>query len=179
MRLFFVFAFAVLSTAYLSAQSKTGSKTPSSSPSLTTAPASGDKLGVQTFGLKIIKSYFDRNCDVLYDGLADQIRSKESGQVFTKDANLKTGLCAESPLRTDIPVSYELYLQNYNPTVYSAAEFSAQFPQLQTAYQLQPGDFFFNGSAPKAAGSTRVFRASDMASFIVRKVNGAWKIIAM
>lgn len=179
MRVFIVFSLFFFVSFSLSAQ-KTGSRT--SNKATLTAKNGGNTAvhqEVKSFGLKIVKSYFDRDCDFLYNSLADEIRSKEGGQIFVKSPELKAGLCAESPLRPDISVNYVMYTQNYQQQVYNSQEFTQAFPQLQSAYQLQEGDYFFNGSIPKAAGSTRVFRASDMASFILRKQGGAWKIIAM
>ena len=151
-------------------------KATTNSDKLSASPA---KLEVEKFGLAVIKSYFDGDCDFTYQSLAERIRSKESGQVFEKNAQLKAMLCAESPLRTDIQVSFEMYKANYNQKVYTAQEFATQFPQLRDAFALNEGEFFFMGNEPKAAGSTRVFRASDMAAFVVRKENGQWRIIAI
>jgi hypothetical protein len=176
----FLLSFMLLLGTVLSAQVNNGSKSaPSTGATLQATSQSPEKEDVKRFGLSIIKSYFDRDCNVLFNSLADQVRSKESGQVFQKTPELRTALCAESPLRTDISVNYMMYTANYNQKIYNYNEFVSQFPQLQTVYKLEQGDYFFLGSEPKSAGATRVFRASDMASFVVRKQNGRWVILAM
>lgn len=134
---------------------------------------------VKNFGLQVIQGYFDQQCDQNYNLLHREIMSFESGQKFQKSEELKKMYCEDNPLRTDIEVSYQLYLKNYSQIVMTQAQLEAKYPGITASLALQEGDFFFNGATPKAAGATRVFRASDIARFVVRKIKGEWKIIAI
>lgn len=134
---------------------------------------------VKAFSLMVIQNYFDHKCEENYDLLHNEIMSFESGQKFEKSAELQKMYCEDDPLRTDIQVSYQMYLENYSQVVMSQAQLEEKYPGMTAKLGLQEGDFFFNGATPKAAGATRVFRASDVASFVVRKIRGAWKIIAL
>jgi len=173
-------AFALgLSLNVATAQKQRSTTTTTTNNSNAIATNSREKTAVQTFGLSIIEAYFRRDCDFVWTRLADPMRSVESGQTFAKTPDLKTELCGENPLRTDISVSYQMYQQNYQPRVLTQAEFAQQYPQAQQSLQLQAGDYYFDGSQPKQAGATSVFRASDMARFVVRKNGNSWLIIAM
>ncbi len=174
----FILAAFALCLAFGS-QAQTRNNTTSTPSRATVANNTREKAAVQTFGLSIIEAYFRRDCDFVWNRLADPIRSVESGQTFAKTPDVKTELCGENPLRTDIAVSYQMYQQNYQPRVLSQAEFAQQYPQIQQSLQLQVGDYYFDGSQPKQAGATSVFRASDMARFVVRKNGSSWLIIAM
>lgn len=121
------------------------------------------------FGKSIIKAYFSNECSMVYDKLATEIMNMENGQKIQKSTFTMLQFCAESPLRTDIRVNYSMYLKYYSPEVLNHLEFAAKYPQFQEIYQLQSGDFYFNG-ANLNNGATELFKAADMATFILRKV---------
>lgn len=141
-----------------------------------------NKKAVEDFGLAVIGSYCDQTfCNYLYDRLHTTILSMETGQSFQKNAALKNDLCASNPLRTDMSVTMQSYRDNHQWTVLSAAEFRQNYSAIATQIQMQDGDYFFNGAQMKEGNphNNSVFRASDMARFVVRKINGEWKIVAM
>ncbi len=105
--------------------------------------------------------------------------SFESGQKFQKSAELKKMYCDDNPLRTDIQVSYQLYLENYAQTVMTQPQLEAKYPGISAKLGIKANDYFFDGATPVAAGATRLFRASDVASFLVRKIDGQWKMVAL
>ncbi len=106
------------------------------------------KAAAKTFGLSIIQSFFDHNCDYFFDHLAPEITSFESGQQFKKSEKMRKLICAESPLRPDMEVSYAMYEKNYAPKLYSAAELAKKHPQWEAHLNLQKGDIFFDGAYP-------------------------------
>ena len=147
--------------------------------SISSTWAQSDRDAAKDFGLTIIQSFFDQNCDFMFDHLSTTITSFESGQQISITPETRRLFCADNPLRPDIPVTYQMYQENYAPTVYDKNELSQKFPEWASHLNLQAGDYFFDGAHPIAAGNTRVFRAGDMARFVVRKVNNDWVIIAI
>ena len=141
--------------------------------------AQSDKELAKDFGLSIIQSFFDKNCDYMFDNLDVNITSFEGGQTITITDQMRKLFCSESPLRPDIQVTYAMYEDNYAPQIYNMNELTQKHPEWQAHLNLQNGDFFFDGAHPIAAGNTRLFRAGDMARFALRKINGDWKIIAI
>lgn len=137
------------------------------------------KKAAHKFGMTVIQSFFDQNCDYMFDHFDASIQSIQSGQTVAVTPESRKQFCAQHPLRTDITVTYAMYAQNYAPKVYSAAELSQAFPEWQTNIQLQTGDFLFDGGHPVAAGNTRLFKTNSMARFALRMVGGEWKIIAL
>ena len=115
----------------------------------------------------------------MFDNLDTTIISIEGGQSIEINPQMRKLFCSESPLRPDIEVTYEMYVQNYAPKVYDMNELGQKFPEWQNHLNLQAGDYLFDGSHPIAAGNTRLFKAGDMARFALRNINGDWKIIAI
>ena len=141
--------------------------------------AQATKKSAQRFGLSVIQSFFDHNCDYMFDHFDSSIKSIQGGQTVTITPDTRKKFCEQNPLRTGVPVSYTLYQENYAPKVYTPAELSQKFPEWQTNIQLQAGDYFFDGGHPVAAGNTRMFKTNSMARFAIRMVGGEWKIIAI
>ena len=141
--------------------------------------AQGLKKEAQIFGVSVIRSFFNNNCDFMFDHLDQTIVSFESGLSKNITAEDRRSFCATKATRTDIDVNYELYKINYNPTVYDASELSQKYPQWHTNLNMQPGDLFFDGANPIAAGHTRMFVAENMARFVLRKTNNGWLIVAI
>ncbi len=141
--------------------------------------AQTNKQSAENFGISVIQSFFDKNCDFMFDNLDASITSIEGGHSISITPQMRKSFCKESPLRPDMAVTYEMYEQNYAPKIYDMNELAQKFPEWQNHLNLQAGDFFFDGAHPIAAGNTRLFRAGDMARFALRKINGDWKIIAI
>lgn len=133
------------------------------------------------FGKSMVKAFFDNNCTAVYNSLATSVMSMESGEQFIKSTFTEQQFCSENPARRDIATSYQIYLNNYMPVAMTHTEFAEAYPQLQEIYQLQAGDFYFNGANLKK-GATELFRAADMVTFILRKskkAGQAFEIIGM
>lgn len=183
LRQLLLIAFAVFSFSTLAVAQKTPAKLSTTNTNTRTNSTTNlldrDKRDVQNFGLSIVESYFRQDCDFAWTRFARSIQSIENGQVFEATPDLKTEFCNETPLRTDIAVTYRMYQDNYTQKIYSAAEIATMHPELHQRLQLQTGDFMFDGSQRKATTSTSVFRASDSARFIVRRKGTSWQIIAI
>lgn len=141
--------------------------------------AQADKQAAKDFGLTVVQSFFDKNCDYMFDHLASSITSFEGGQTIEIKPEMRELFCQDSPLRPDIKVSYALYEQNYTPTVYNLKEMKAKYPTWVAHLDMRAGDYFFDGALPKAAGHTRLFSAEDMARFLLRKKGDSWEIVAI
>lgn len=133
----------------------------------------------KTFGRSLIQSYFDNNCQYVADHLGPELYSLEAGVTLQVDAKMRKAFCKNSPLRSDIPVSFELYEQNYVPKVYDKAAFKKAFPQWAKTIAWKKGDLFFNGSHPRAAGHTRLFKSERQAQFLLRRQGDSWLIIGL
>ena len=143
------------------------------------AQTSGSATEAKNFGLSIVRSYFDNNCSHVFDQLSSRITSIEGGQQIQITEEQRNEFCAQSPLRNDVSVSYQEYLENYAVAVLDLKQFNAKYPEWSNNLSMKAGDYFFDGSRPIAAGAKRLFRASDMSRFLLRKMNGTWKIIAL
>ena len=130
-------------------------------------------------GLSIVRSYFDNNCSHVFDQLAGSVTSIEGGHRIQITEEPRNEFCAQSPLRDDVNVSYQEYVENYQVDVLTLKPFTNKYPTWANQISMKAGDFFFDGSRPIAAGAKRLFRSSDMSRFLLRKINGTWKIIAM
>lgn len=145
----------------------------------TSMNAQSSAADAKAFGTKIVKSYFDNNCNYIFDQLDGTITSIEGGQQITITPEVKGLFCADSPLRDDIKVTYALYQQYYTPKVLSAKEVAAQYPAWDKHLGLKSGDYLFIGGRLNEAGGTRLFKSSDMARFLLRQIDGKWKIVAI
>ena len=92
---------------------------------------------------------------------------------------MRQAFCKTSPLRTDVPVSFEHYQTNYAPKVYDKAAFEKAFPAWASRIQWQAGDLFFDGSRPRAAGHTRLFKSEGKARFLLRRQGDSWLIVGL
>jgi len=147
------------------------------SASLTFAQAT--KAEATDFGISIIQSFFDRDCDYMFDNLDASITSIEGSQTIAITPDKRKLFCSEPALRPDIQVTYQMYTENYAPKVYNKTELVQAHPKWAANLNLQAGDYFFDGGHPIAAGHTRLFKTESMARFVLRKINGDWKIIAI
>lgn len=141
--------------------------------------AQGTKAEATDFGLSVVQSFFDRNCDFMFDNLDVSIVSIAGSQTIAITPDKRKLFCSDPPLRPDIEVSYQMYEENYAPKVYNKTELLQKFPQWAANLNLQTGDYFFDGGHPVAAGHTRLFKTESIARFVLRKISGDWKIIAI
>lgn len=145
---------------------------------VSTSLSAQNEAAATKFGDAIVKSYFDNNCRFVFQQLHTSIISIEGGQSIPISPEMEALFCEDSPLRTDIAVSYELYQQNYTPQVLNATQIEKEYPMWASHLKLQKGDFLYLGGRPNTAG-IRLFKASDMARFLLRQVDGKWKIVAI
>lgn len=138
-----------------------------------------DQAAAKAFGLSLLQSYFDDNCAYVADHLAPTIYSIEGGQTIAVTDQLRQAFCKDQPLRTDVPVSFELYLKNYAPCLYNRATLQKAHPKWAAQLSLQKGDWLFDGSQPKAAGHQRLFKSEGQARFILRPQGDDWVVIGL
>ena len=133
----------------------------------------------KTFGLSIVKAYIDFNCAFVYSKLANELVSYETGVKTSKSSVPQSTFCATSPLRTDMRVTYQQYLDNYTPEVLDYKQFATKYPSIQNLLKLQPGDFYFGGNVLNSGG-IELFKAADAVRFVIRKDStGAFKIVML
>lgn len=140
---------------------------------------SQEAIAVKEFGMSIVKSYFKHDCNFAFDRLHTSITSFEGGQTIKITPEMRQLFCQDDPLRTDIKVSYDMYQDNYTPEILNINQMDQKYPEWVAHVKMEKGDYFFFGGKVKAAGATRLFKASDVARFLVRKINGSWKIVAI
>ena len=168
-RIFNIALFLFLSVG-LFAQRSTGGLTNTAS---STANQAAD---ARTFGLTVVKAYFDFQCSFVYEKLATEITNFTDGVKVQKSSVAQATFCAKSPLRTDMRVQYYQYLENYNPEVLDHTQFAIKYPQYQRFLQLKAGDFYFGGNVLKSGG-LELFKNPDAVRFVVRKnARGAFEI---
>lgn len=145
--------------------------------STSTLCAQDHQAVAKSFGRSLIQSYFDNNCQYVADHLGDQLYSLEAGITISVDAQVRHIFCKDSPLRDDIPVSFDLYEQNYVPKIYDKAAFTKAFPEWAKHIQWKKGDLFFHGGNPRAAGHTRLFKSERQVQFLLRRQGDGWLIV--
>jgi hypothetical protein len=121
----------------------------------------------KNFGLSVIQKYYDAQCPEVYNFLATEIIVFETGGRPVRKADISAQeFCAVNVFRTDLQENdFTIYSANFTQEVLDHTQFAQRFPNF--SFQLQPGDFFFNGTIK--TGPVEVFSASDMARFIIRR----------
>lgn len=171
-RFFNIALFLFLSVAAF-AQRNTGLNSTSASTAMSQATEA------KNFGLSIVKAYVDFNCPFVYSKLANELTVFETGVKIAKASVPQNTFCANSPLRTDMRVNYQQYLDNYNPEVLDYRQFANKYPSIQNLLKLQAGDYYFGGNVLKAGGM-ELFKAADAVRFVIRKdASGAYQIIML
>jgi hypothetical protein len=147
--------------------------------STTSSNLLNQSVEAKNFGLSIVKAYIEFNCTYPYSKLANELTVFETGIKITKASVTQNSFCANSPLRTDMRVTYQQYLDNYTPLVLDYKQFSMKYPTIQNLLKLQPGDFYFGGNILKPGG-LELFKASDAVRFVIRKdASGSFQIIML
>jgi hypothetical protein len=139
--------------------------------------AQGDAAGAKEFGVSLVQAFYDNQCSYVFDHLDKKVTSLQGGQELEINESMRGLFCEDMPVRKDISNSYTKYTEQYQPQVYNHKTFKKQFPAWAKHIQLQPGDFFFDGAHPRAAGHTRLFTSEHQVRFIVRYQEGNWVII--
>jgi hypothetical protein len=170
-KLFNIALFLFLSVAAF-AQRGTGLNSTSSS-------TANQATEAKNFGLSIVKAYIDFNCTFVYSKLANELTVFETGVKMQKASVPQNTFCAKSPVRSDMRVNYQQYLDNYTPEVLDYKQFATKYPSIQNLLKLQAGDFYFGGNVLKAGG-LELFKAADAVRFVIRKgTSGAYQIIML
>ena len=68
--------------------------------------AQATKKSAQKFGLSVIQSFFDHNCDYMFDHFDSSIKSIQGGQTVTITPDTRKKFCEQNPLRTGVPKLY-------------------------------------------------------------------------
>lgn len=139
--------------------------------------AQGDAAGAKNFGVSLVQAFYDNQCSYVFDHLDKTVTSLQGGQQLAINASMRGLFCEDMPIRKDIANSYTKYTEQYQPQVYNHKTFKKQFPTWAKHIPLQPGDFFFDGAHPRAAGYTRLFTSENQVRFILRYQEGDWVII--
>ena len=137
-------------------------------------PDLSEKEVALAFSLRIVESYFDRDCDFFYDSIGDVIYTFDNREVHSKDEIDKEDLCGslDSAVRGDY--TYEDYLNFYNYVVLDKEEYEREYPQVGDL-QFTPDavDYLFVGS--EAKGDLK-FIWDDMYAFTVANTKDGWRI---
>lgn len=145
---------------------------------------SSTKLDKQAldFSLKMVKHYFEEDCEAAYAMMADSMLTIDGDGVFAK-APLKERLCKgiKKAIR-DKDKSYQDYLNTYNPSVLDSKALQEKFPKLNYPdyYTPLPNDRFFLGFEFKEGVSKdKNFIWDDLFFFVIRKTGNQWKMIGV
>ncbi len=131
------------------------------------------------FSLNIIESYFNSDCEKLYDSLSDSILLMDGDGIIAKN-DVKEKSCKS--VRKAIynkEKTFQDYLNDYTIEVLTSKEAieSLHGKKLPDYYITTDLDYFFLGGKLKE-GKQRSdnWIWNDMFIFMVRKENGVWKV---
>jgi hypothetical protein len=146
---------------------------------LPTLFAQASAEGAKDFGIGLIQSLYDNQCNYVFDHLAATVVSLEGGQILPIQEKLRPLFCQDNPIRQDISNGFTQYQNQYRPKVYDHKAFKKAFPVWANHLKLKAGDYFFDGANPRAAGHTRLFVAEQQVRFVLRYEAGDWIIIGI
>lgn len=128
------------------------------------------KLEAENFYKSIIKTYFDKDCDKLYNSINDSITilGSSDGKIYSS-AKIKESrkACGKFEQFTSDLISYENYIENYEILVLSKYEFTSDINSvIDKEYweRLSMFDVFQN-----IKNYENIFSSSDY--FIIGKIN--------
>lgn len=174
-----LFATSTIATAQKTATAATATKAQTTKTTTIAKPTTATKSEARAFGLEIVKAHINRDCNFIWSKFNMQMRVIESGTTMNLTEAMKAEFCNDNPLRTDIEVTYDKYINNYNVEVYTAADLAQSNPEWAAALNLKENEFLFLGSQRKSEASEYLFRASDAARFVLAYNNGQFKIVAL
>ncbi len=128
------------------------------------------------FSLSVVQTYFDRDCDKLYEKLDSPLYSFGKNKLQSKNAVVKMILCNEIGSVVTGDHTYEEYLNDYDQKVLTKPQYDKEMPYLTRAKDFQPTneDFLFVGS--KRVNGEKDFIWDDFFLFVVRKTDENWKV---
>ena len=134
------------------------------------------------FSLQVIKTLFENNCSSYLKNFNDTIYNFSDNKVI-KVVTYKDVICTSySRAIRDKRFTYNNYLLNFKTQVFTQKEIILKYPAIKMGGGFLPleSDFIFVGNLAKLK-STDSFNLiwDDMFGFVVRKINGSWKIISI
>ncbi|MFD2910100.1 hypothetical protein ACFSX9_15325 [Flavobacterium ardleyense] len=136
------------------------------------------KEEAKEFSLTIVKSYFTKDCDVVYDAMSDSLLRFSTEKPVLKKP-LKVKLCdSHKEAVRDKSKTFQNYKDMYQINLYTPAELEQKFNQkLPDHYKTTETDFFFMGfELVQGKDRSEDFIWDDMFIFMVRKEKNGWII---
>ena len=136
------------------------------------------KEQAKNFGIDVVKTYFNKDCDTFFDALDNKIYTLEDDPPITKDENLKKQLCDSLKNAVKGDHTFEEYLDSYEVKVLDKTEYEKEFPVFSSLKNFKPAenDFLFVGATPKKPVN---FMWDDLLIFMVRKEGKDFKIVVL
>ncbi len=141
-----------------------------------------EKEQAKDFSLKIVKTYFDKDCNTYVKYLAETLydlsdkRDPMSKSTITKN---KKDFCDEFE-REIVRGEYSIedYLESYNIRLLDKSMYEAEFPHLSNLTEFKPtaNDYLFLGNEAKR--NSEHFMWDDFLIFMVSNTDEGWKISA-
>ena len=135
----------------------------------------------KAFAMEVVGYYFNQDCDAYYQALTDTLL-RISGKEAVSKLNKKEKIC--SSVRKAIRIkekSLEDYLNTYQVNLYNSEELEKKFNySLPDFLGNNPSDYYFiGGFLNEGIPKTEQFIFDDMFSFMLRKIDGVWRIKAI
>ena len=140
------------------------------------------------FALSMVETYFTKDCDAFYDKLSNPLHTLEEDIDIIKTNEIRNLFC--EPASQETPDTYTFlgmtgnytfqeYLNIYDHRVLSKTEYEQEFPSFKNLinFNKEIGNYLFVGweTKPNQEG----FMWDDYLAFMVRRINGQWKISAL
>lgn len=134
-----------------------------------------EKEQAREFALKVVETYFTKDCAVFYNALDDTIYTLEDEGPFTKSDLKNIGVCSKLSKQTvKGEHSFQDYIDSYDIRVLNNSEYEVEFPQFKNfqKFNLTQRDYLFTGSEVKEGKEN--FMWTDPLSFVVKKRDNNW-----
>ncbi len=136
------------------------------------------KEQAKNFGLEVVKTYFNKDCDAYFDALSDKIYTLEDDSPITKEDKLKERLCESIKNAVKGDHTFEEYLSSYEIRALDKAEYETEFPFLSKLknFKASENDFLFYGAKSK---NSEKFMWDYLLVFMVRKEGKNFKVVVL
>jgi hypothetical protein len=152
-------------------------KPPAKTTSAKVPAATGLKKEAFNFSMQVVGSYFSNDCAFYHNSLADEIILMKG--VFPVSEEIKTKMC-ESLAEAVVDKSKTLqdYKNTYTIELLTRGEVEVKAGQkLPDHFNTIDNEFYFLGFETKPGlGGNSKFTRDRMFAFLVRQVNGTWKV---
>jgi hypothetical protein len=143
--------------------------------SITKPIASDLKKEAIAFSMDLVRSYFDRDCNVLKESLASEVYTSASAVKLTDEMKQKICVAVKSAVK-DTSKTFKDYEQVYKTELISKTEVEAKAKaKLPTHFDSIADEFYFLGFE-KRSPSTTDFIEVRLFALLIRKVNGKWQV---